>query len=92
MTHTHTQTPTVLINRFLHVRFVVVTNLLDPDVVLGFDKRLCCCVRLGESHHAGDVLEVSRILHLYLPSQRNRVVFSYLTYTTRSQQGSWNAN
>lgn len=68
LTHTHTLT-----NPSLHVRFVVVANFLDPDVVLGVDKRLCCCVCFSESHHAGDVLEVGRILHLNLPSIGNTI-------------------
>lgn len=51
---------------YIHVGFVISANLLDPDVVLGVDERLCGGVRLGESHDAGYVLELTVIVHLHL--------------------------
>ena len=50
----------------LHVRFVVVANLLDPDVVLGLDEGLGGGVGPSQRHHAGDVLEVFLVLHFDL--------------------------
>lgn len=55
---------------YIHVGFVVWADLLDPDVVLGVDERLCGGVRLGESHDAGYVLELGVILYLHLDETR----------------------
>lgn len=49
-----------------HVSLVVVAYLLDPDVILGINERLCCGVGLGEGHHASNVLEVIVVFHLDL--------------------------
>lgn len=51
---------------YVHVGFVVGANLLDPDVVLGVNERLCGGVCLGESHNTGYVLELTVIVHLHL--------------------------
>lgn len=51
---------------YIHVGFVFRTNLLDSDVVLGFDERFCGGVCLGESHNTGYVLELTVIVHLHL--------------------------
>lgn len=50
----------------LHVGLVVVSNLLDSDVILGLDVRLCGGIGPGQSHHADDVLEVLLVLHFDL--------------------------
>lgn len=50
----------------LHVGFVVGADLLDPDVVFGVDERLRGGVGLGQGHHAGYVLELHVVVHLYL--------------------------
>lgn len=38
-----------------HVSLIIGSYLLDADVVLGVDEGLGRGVRLGQSHHAGDV-------------------------------------
>lgn len=50
----------------VHVGFVVGADLLDPDVVFGVDERFRGGVGLGQSHHAGYVLELHVVLHLHL--------------------------
>ena len=50
----------------LHVSLVVVADLLDADVVLGLDVGFGGGVGPGQSHHAGDVLEVLLVLHFDL--------------------------
>lgn len=55
---------------YIHVRFVVSANLLDPDVVLGVDERFGGGVRLGESHDTGYVLELTVIVHLHLYAKK----------------------
>lgn len=50
----------------IHVGFVVCADLLDSDVVLGVDEGLGGGVRLGQSHHAGYVLELHVVVHLHL--------------------------
>lgn len=59
--HVHLPTYTAIVQPFLyvHVYFVVVVNLLDADVVLGVNQGLRGGVRLGESHHTGNVLELT---------------------------------
>lgn len=51
---------------YSHVCFVVSTNFLDPDVVLGVYKGLCSAVGLGNSHHTSNVLEITYIVHFDL--------------------------
>lgn len=50
--------------------FVVIANLLDPDVVLGVDERFGGGVCLGESHDTGYVLELTVIVHLHLYAKK----------------------
>lgn len=52
-----------------HVGLVVGADLLDSDVVLGVHEGLGGGVRLGEGHHAGDVLELHVVVHLHLDTQ-----------------------
>lgn len=56
---------------YVHVSFVVGTNLLDSDVILGVDERFCGAVGLCESHDTGYVLELSVIVHLHLNTTNN---------------------
>lgn len=55
----------------VHVGFVVGADLLDSDVVFGVDERFCGRVRLGQSHHAGYVLELHVVIHLHLDAEEN---------------------
>ena len=55
-----------------HVSLVVGANLLDPDVILGINERLCGSVGLGEGHHAGNVLEVVVVFHFDLMVEEGR--------------------
>lgn len=55
-----------------HISLVVVAYLLDPDVILGVNKRLCCGIRLGESHHTSNVLEVVVVFHFDLMLEQGR--------------------
>lgn len=57
-------------SRFSHVRFVVAADLLDADVVLGVHEGFGRGVGFSDRHHTGDVLEVIRRLHLYLPKHK----------------------
>lgn len=50
----------------IHVDFVVIPYLLDSDVILGVNERLCGGVGLGKSHNAGYVLKLTVVVHLYL--------------------------
>lgn len=52
-----------------HVGLVVGADLLDSDVVLGVHEGLGGGVGLGQSHHAGDVLELHVVVHLHLDTQ-----------------------
>jgi len=54
----------------LHVRLVVVADLLDADVVLGQDVGLGGGVGPGHRHHAGDVLEVLLVFHFDLREKK----------------------
>lgn len=51
---------------YLHVSFVVRADLLDSDVILGVDERLCGCVGLSDGHNTRNVLEVTVIVHFHL--------------------------
>lgn len=55
-----------------HISLVVVAYLLDPDVILGINKRLCCGIGLGESHHTSNVLEVVVVFHFDLMLKQGR--------------------
>ena len=55
-----------------HVSLVVGANLLDPDVILGINERLCSGVGLGEGHHAGNVLEIVVVFHFDLMVEESR--------------------
>lgn len=59
------------VSSYIHVGFVVRTNLLDSDVVLGVDERFCGGVCLCKSHDTGYVLELTVILHLHLYEKEN---------------------
>lgn len=56
---------------FLHVSLVVVADLLDADIILGLDVGLGGGVGPGQSHHAGDVLEVLLVFHFDLWERRH---------------------
>ena len=49
-----------------HVSFVVGSNFLDADVILGVDEGLSGGIGFGHSHHAGDVLVVMLVLYFDL--------------------------
>lgn len=72
-----------------HVSLVIVAYLLDPDVILGVNERLCCGVGLGEGYHASNVLEVVVVFHfdLILEQGREGKKETY-TYTHWESQGS----
>lgn len=55
-----------------HVSLVIVAYLLDPDVILGINERLCCGVGLGEGYHASNVLEVVVVFHFDLMLEQGR--------------------
>lgn len=55
-----------------HISLVVVAYLLDPDVILGVNKRLCCGICLGEGHHTSNVLEVVVVFHFDLTLEQGR--------------------
>lgn len=55
-----------------HVSLVVVAYLLDPDVILGVNERLCCGIGLGESYHASNILEVIVVFHFDLMLEQGR--------------------
>lgn len=55
-----------------HVSLVIVAYLLDPDVILGINERLCCGVGLGEGYHASNVLEVVVVFHFDLILEQGR--------------------
>lgn len=59
--------------RNAHVRFVVGTNFLDPDVVLGVHKRFCGTVGLSDGDHTGNVLKVTQIVHFDLQREKRRI-------------------
>ena len=50
----------------IHVGFVVGTDLLHSDVVLGVYEGLCGGVGLGDGHHTCNVLEVTGVVHFHL--------------------------
>lgn len=52
-----------------HVSFIIVTNLLDADVILCINKRLRCGVRLGQCHNTGNILKIILIVHFHLESK-----------------------
>lgn len=52
--------------KHLHVSLVIVTNLLNADIVLCVNKRLRCGIGLGQGHDTGNVLEVILIVHFHL--------------------------
>lgn len=54
------------VQNVLHVGLVVVSNLLDSDVILGLDIGLSGGIGPSQSHHADDVLEVLQVLHFDL--------------------------
>lgn len=58
----------------LHVGLVVGADLLDSDVVFGVDQRLGGGVGLGQSHHAGYVLELHVVIHLHLDAEEKPCV------------------
>lgn len=61
------------VQKVLHVGLVVVSNLLDSDVILGLDIGLCGGIGPGQSHYADDVLEFLLVLHFDL-REGNRLV------------------
>ena len=61
--------PTNKQEQYIHVCFVVNSDFLDPDVVLGVYKWLCGAVGLSDGHHTCNVLKVTHIVHFDL--QRN---------------------
>lgn len=71
-----------VVSSYIHVGFVVWTNLLDSYVVLGFDERFCGGVCLGESHNTGYVLELTVIvhLHLYTKTREGHLALRWLLY------------
>lgn len=54
----------------LHVSFVIVTNLLDADIVLGINEGLRCGVSLGQCHNTGNVLKIILIVNFDLWKER----------------------
>lgn len=71
--HGHSQCDDIMekLKKFLHVGLVVVTNLLDSNVILGIDKRLRCGIRFRQSHNTSNVLEIILIVHFYLYTEFN---------------------
>lgn len=65
---------TVTVGSASHVGLVVAADLLDADVVFGLDVGLGGGVRPGQSHDAGDVLEVLLALHFDLRERRRSLV------------------
>ena len=49
-----------------HVRFVVGSNFLDADVILGVNEGLGGGIGFSHSHHAGDVLVVVLVFYFDL--------------------------
>lgn len=54
-----------------HVRFVVGTDLLDPDVILGVYEWLRSAVGLSDGHYTGNVLEVTCVVNFDLQRQKS---------------------
>lgn len=66
-------------NSHLHVCFVVSTDFLDPDVVLGIYKWLCSAVGLSDGHHTCNILEVTYVVHFDLQKNKNNY-YPYFVY------------
>lgn len=60
----HSKSPTQRTDS--HVSLVVVTNLLDANVILCVNERLGSGVGLGQRHNTGDILKVILIVHFHL--------------------------
>lgn len=74
--HTQGQSwwPPLLEWNLLHVRLVVVADLLDADIVLGPDVGLGGGVGPSQSHHASDILEVLLVFYFDLWERRISLV------------------
>lgn len=49
-----------------HISLVIVTDLLDADIVLCINERLRCGIGLGQGHDTSDILKVILIVYFNL--------------------------